>query len=119
MPLLANFVGVLAQFFAGLLSRFMGFSLALKYASWLAWSAVIAAYFTSVVACILAAKSAFVAALGALGPASASNWVGYFGVGLGMVIPDNAPALLACMATVWITTQVVKIQKQGIENFSK
>lgn len=119
MPLLANFIGVLAQFFAGFLSRFMAFGLALKYASWLAWSAVIVGYFVSVTVCMLAAKSAFGAALGALGPASSANWVGYFAVGLGMVIPPNAPALLACMATVWITTQVAKIQKQGIEQFSK
>lgn len=119
MPLLANFVGVLAQFFAGFLARFFSFGLALKYASWLAWSAVIVAYFVSVTVCMLAAKSAFSAALGALGAPSIGNWVGYFSVGLGMVIPTNAPALLACMATVWITTQVAKIQKQGIEHFSK
>jgi len=119
MPLLANFVGVLAQFFAGLLSRFFSFGLALKYASWLAWSAVIVAYFVAVTACMIAAKGAFAAALSGLGAPSLTNWVGYFGIGLGMVIPPNAPALLACMATVWITTQVAKIQKQGIEQFSK
>lgn len=119
MPLLANFIGVLAQFFAGFLARFMSFGLALKYASWLAWSAVIVGYVVAVTVCMVAVKGAFGAALGGLGAPSSSNWVGYFAVGLGMVIPSNAPALLACMASVWITTQVAKIQKQGIEHFSK
>lgn len=119
MPLLANFVGTLAGFFASFFARFMSFNLALKYASWVAWSSVIVGYFVSALVCLGLVKGLFVSGLGALGAPSASNWVGYFGVGLGMLIPDNAPALLGCMATVWITTQVAKIQKQGIEQFSK
>lgn len=119
MPLIANFIGVIAQFFAGFFARFMSFGLALKYASWVAWSAVIVGYFTATLVCLAMVKGAFGSMLSGLGSASAENWVGYFGVGLGMVIPPSAPALLACMASVWIATQVAKIQKQGIEHFSK
>jgi hypothetical protein len=119
MPLLANFIGTIASFFAGLLGRVMSFNLALKYAAWLAWGAVLLAFVTSVMVCLSAFSAGFGAALGALGTPSPSNWTGYFSVGLGMLIPQSAPAIMACLASVWIACQFVKIQKTGIEQFSK
>ncbi len=119
MPLLASFIGGLASFFAGLLAQFMSFRLAIKYASFLAWATVIVGYATAVSVCLATLRGLLLGALGAFGAPSADNWMGFFSMGIGMVVPSAAPAIIACVASVWIATQVFKIQRQGIENFSK
>lgn len=113
MPLLAKFIGAIATFFLGIFGRYLSFKAALKLASFLSWLAVLTAFITAVSIC-LNSLHGFVSA----GVASGGSWLSFFAMGLGMFIPANAGAVVSCMASVWIGSQVYKIRKVGIQNFS-
>lgn len=117
-------MSVLAKLLSGLWVAFFNFFsgyftviAAARYAQWVLWAGTFVTFVASVLVCLQLVHSSFGAALSALGPPSSSNWVGYFGVGLGMVIPANAPALLACMASVWVTCQAAKFSTKGLAAF--
>ena len=47
------------------------------------------------------------------------GWLRYFWMGLGMFIPSNAGAVMSCLGSVWIGTEVYKIRKTGVQVFGK
>lgn len=119
MPVLAAFIGNIATFFVSIFARFLSYKVALRLGAYAAWLAVMSAFVTSVLVCMGTLSQGVAAAYAALGAPSASNWVGYGAMGIGMVIPSSAPSIIGCVASVWIATQVVIIQRRGIENFGK
>lgn len=113
MPLLAAFIGTLAGGIASLLARFLAFNVALKVAAYASWIVVFAAFLASVIVCC----SSLFNMLSGVG--GGGGWTGKFFMGLGMFIPSNATAVMSCIAAVWIATSIFRIQRIGIENFSK
>lgn len=119
MPVLANLIGLLAGFFWNVFARFLSYKTALKVSAYLAWTTVFIVFVTAVLTCMSMLSSGVSAAFSALGSPSPQNWPGYFAMGLGMVIPPNAPGIFGCLASIWVATQVVRIKRAGIENFAK
>ena len=117
MPLLAAFIGSLASGLATLLATQMAYTTALKIAAYTTWIAVAGVFFASVFVCCSSLFSMMTGAIGVGG--GPSNWIRMFWVGLGMFFPGNASAVIACVASVWIGTSVWRIQRVGIESFSK
>lgn len=115
MPLFATLIGSLASGIAGLLSTIVGFKLALKLAAYTVWIAVTAAFVATTVTCITSLwfmASAYFAGSGGTGSIG-----GAIAMGLGIIIPSNAATVLSCCSSVWIASQVYKLQKQGIIHF--
>ena len=113
MPLLATFIGSLATALAGFFARFLAFKVAIQLAAFLTWLAVITAFAAVVHVCLMSLHTMASAGGGGAG------WVQKLWMGLGMVIPPNAGAVLSCLGSVWIATEVYKIRKAGIHNYSK
>jgi hypothetical protein len=114
MPLLATFIGSLASGLAGFFARWIGYQAALKLASYVAWIATATAFLAATFVCV---SSLYGMVSGAGG--GGTGWIRWFWIGLGMFIPSNAAAVVSCIASVWIATSVWRIQRIGIENFSK
>lgn len=113
MPLLAAFIGSLASGLATLFATQMAYTTALKLAAYVTWITVAGVFIASVFVCCSTLY-------GMLGSVSiGGGWVRYLWMGLGMFIPQNASAVMSCVASVWIASSVWKIQRIGIENFSK
>lgn len=122
MPLLATFIGSISSALVGLFSRFLGFKAALRFASYTTWLLVLGAFLASVYVCLSSLYgyvSAFTTGGGATGGGLTGSMLSMFFMGVGMFIPANAGAVLSCVGSVWIATSVYKIQKDGIENYSK
>lgn len=117
MPILATLIGSIASALVELFSKFMGFKLALKFASYTTWLAVLAAFLISVYVC-LSSLFGMASGLGSGGGTGGVSWVRFFWMGLGMFIPPNAGAVMSCIGSVWISTSLYKIQKDGIQNYS-
>lgn len=117
MPLLATFIGSLSSALVSLFSRFLSFKVALQFASYTAWIAVLSAFLLSVYVCL----SSLFGMVGGLVPGGglAGSMVSMFFMGVGVFIPANAGAVISCVGSVWIATSVYKIQKHGISNYSK
>ena len=119
MPLLATFIGSIASALVTFFARFLSYKVAIQLAAFTTWLAVITAFAVSVHVC-LASLYGFVASPGGGGGGGVGgSWVRYLWMGLGMFIPANAGAVMSCIGSVWIATEVYKIRKTGIQNFSK
>lgn len=114
MPLLAGLIGSMASGLAGFFATWIGYQAALKLAAYVTWITVAGVFLASVYTCI---NSLYGMLSGMSG--GGGGWVKYLWMGLGMFIPQNSTAVLSCVASVWIATSVWRIQKTGIENFSK
>jgi len=114
MPLLAAFIGSLASGLATLFATQMAYTTALKLAAYVTWITVAGVFIASVFVCC----NALYGMLGSFSGVG-SGWARYAWMGLGMFIPQNASAVMSCIASVWIATSVWKMQRIGIENFSK
>lgn len=115
MPLLATFIGWLASGLATFLATQMAYTTAFKVAAYVAWIAVAGVFLASVLICC----SALYNMLSGMSGGGGGGWTRYLWMGLGMFIPQNAGSVMACVASVWIATSVWKVQRIGIENFSK
>ena len=113
MPLLATFIGSIASALASFFARFLSFKVAIQLASFLTWLGVLTAFAATVHLCLESLHSLATPGGGGAG------WVQKLWMGLGMVIPANAGAVLSCVGSVWIGTEVYKIRKVGIHNYSK
>lgn len=118
MPLLATFIGSLSSALVGLFSRFLSFKVALRFASYTTWLTVLAAFLVSVYV-FLSSLYGFVGAFVSGGGGGSGSMLSMFFMGVGIFIPANAGAVMSCIGSVWIATSVYKIQKHGIENYSK
>jgi hypothetical protein len=112
MPLFAKLFGSVASGFVALFAYFLSFKSALKLAAYTTWIVTFTAFLVAVFVCVSSLLNYLTGGISG-GP----SWVGYFGVGLGMFIPANASAVMSCVASVWIATNVYKVQKQGIFGF--
>jgi len=117
MPLFAKLVGAIATGLVAVLGRFMLYSQALKYAAYLTWITVMGTFLGTVYICT---SSLYNSAVGMISSSGVGGgFTSAFFMGLGMFIPANAGSVLACVSSVWIATNIYKVQKQGIFNFSK
>lgn len=115
MPLFATFLLSICNGLATLFARFMGIEAAVKLAAYVAWIALVAALLTSVYVCL---SSLYGMALGLFGGGGAgTGWVSMFFMGLGIFIPSNAGAVMACVASVWLATNIYRVQSFAIKSF--
>ena len=114
MPLFAKLFGSIATALAALFSQFLGFKVALKLAAYTTWIVVFTAFLVSVFVCV---SSLLGMVTSSVGSTTGGSWMVYFWMGLGMFIPSNASAIMACLGSVWIATSIYKVQKDGIMNF--
>lgn len=117
MPLFATLVGSIATGFVAILSRFFIFSTALKFAAYGTWIVVMGVFLGTVYVCTSTLYNSAVAMVSTSGVNG--GMLSAFFMGLGMFIPANAGGVLACVSSVWIATNIYKVQRQGIFNFSK
>jgi hypothetical protein len=118
MPLLASLIGYIATGLTALLGRFFILSTALKYAAYGTWIIVMGTFLGTVYVCTSTLYSAATGMISSAGGVGGGLTSAFF-MGLGMFIPANAGAVLACVSSVWIATSIYKVQKQGIFNFAK
>jgi hypothetical protein len=116
MPLLATLIGSLATGLATLLSSFMAYNLALKAAAYAAYLLVVSVFLASVFVCTSGLYSAMQAMFNAAGGVNA-GLVAALGMGVTMLIPANAGAVIGCVSSVWIACQVYKMQQAGLTSF--
>lgn len=115
MPLLAAFLGSAIGALASFFGKFLTEKVAISLASFLAWMSVLTAFILSVSACL----NALYAVAGSGGGGGGAGWLHYFWMGLGMFIPANAGAVMSCIGSVWIGTEVYKIRKTGVQVFGR
>lgn len=114
MPLFATLFGSVASGLASLFGTFLSYKVALKLAAYTTWITVFTAFLVSVFVCV---SNLLGMVTSSVGSTSGGAWMAYFWMGLGMFIPSNASAIMACLASVWISTSIYKVQKEGIMNF--
>lgn len=114
MPLFAKLFTSIAAALVALLSQFLALKTALKLAAYTTWIAVFTAFLVSVFVCVSSILGMVTSSVGATGGAP---WLSYFWMGLGMFIPSNASAIVACLGSIWISTSIYQVQKQGIFGF--
>lgn len=114
MPLFAKLVGSIATALVALFSQFLAFKTALKLAAYTAWIAIFTALLVSVFVCV----SSIFAYVTATGGTGGTSWMTYFWMGVGMFIPANASAILACVASIWISTNIYLVQRRGLFGFA-
>lgn len=117
MPVLAGFLGSVIGSLAAFFGKYLTEKIALGLAAFLAWLAVLGVFVASVLLCLNSLYS--VAGTGGPGGTGGVGWVRYFWMGLGMFIPSNAGAVMTCLGSVWVGTEVYKVRRTGIEVFGK
>lgn len=114
MPLLAGFLGSVIGSLGGFFAKYLTEKVAISLASFLAWMGVLTAFIASVHVCLTSLYS-----MVGSGGGGGVGWLRYFWMGLGMFIPSNAGAVMSCLGSVWIGTEVYKIRKTGVQVFGK
>lgn len=114
MPLFATLMASCFSALVGFLARFLSLQLAQKIAAYTLYIATTVAFLASVYVCL---SSLMGWVTGFTLPSGGLGWVARFLMGLGMFIPANAGAVLACVSSVWIGTSIYKVQKQGLHNY--
>jgi hypothetical protein len=114
MPLFATLMASSLSAMVGFFARFMSLQLAQKIAAYTLYIATTLAFLASVYICL---SSLLGYVTGFAVPGGSLGWVARFLMGLGMFIPANAGAVLACVSSVWIGTSIYKVQKQGLHNY--
>lgn len=117
MPLFAGLLLSLCNGLAAVFIRFMSIEAAVKLAAYTAWLAIVTALLTTVYICLSSLYGYLGTLVGGGGTASVSNWVTYFFMGAGMFIPANAGAVLSCVASVWLATNIYRVQSFAIKSF--
>lgn len=112
MPLFAKLFGSIATALISFFSIFFEYRVALKLAAYTAWITVFGTLLVSVFVCVSSILG-MVTGAAQSGPA----WLSFLWMGVGMFIPSNASAIMSCLASIWIATNIYKVQKQGIFGF--
>lgn len=115
MPVLAIFLSSLTTAVISFLVKFFTERVAIALASFVIWLGVLTAFAASVHFCLASLQSFVTTSTGGGG----SSWIKYFWMGLGMFIPANASAVMSCVGSVWLGTEVYKIRKAGLQIFGK
>ena len=114
MPLFATLFGSVVTALVQLFGTFLSYRVALKLAAYTTWIAVFTALLVSVFVCV-SSLLAMVSGAGVSG--GDGNWAARFMMGVGIFIPSNASSVIACVSSVWISTSIYSVQKQGIFGF--
>lgn len=114
MPIFAAFLLSICNALATLFSRFMGIEAAVKLAAYVAWIALVAALLTTVSVCL---SSLYSMAAALFTGGGGSGWWQMFFMGLGIFIPSNAGAVMSCVASVWLATNIYRVQSFAIKTF--
>jgi len=114
MPLFAALLLGLCNALASVFIRFMSVEAAVKLAAYVAWIALVAALLTSVFICL---NSLYGMAAALFSGSGGSAWWSMFFMGLGMFIPANAGAVVSCVASVWLSTNIYRVQSFAIKSF--
>lgn len=117
MPLLANLLLTLMNALAAFFARFFALKYAVKFAAYTTWIGLMAAFAISVHLC-LSSLYTLAGGLFSGGGGGSGDWVRWFFIGMGMFIPANAGAVMACLASVWIGTSVYRIQSVAIHTYA-
>jgi len=117
MPIFATFIGGISSALVALFSQFTSFKVALKLAAYTTWMAVLLAYVISVRICLDSLFSLVGALISGAGSTGGIAWVSMFFMGVGMFIPSNAGAVMACIGSVWIATGIYRVQRDGIHTY--
>lgn len=116
MPIFAAMLLELCNAFAYFFARFMGVNAAIKLAAYSAWLFIVTSLLATVYVCITSIYTMVQNLLAGAG-GGGDSWVGAFVMGLGVFIPSNAGAVLACVASVWIATNIYRVQSFAIGKF--
>lgn len=111
MPIFSQLFATIALSFANLFARWFAFGAAMRAAMYTTWMVTFSAFMTAVYVCI---NSLYSMVMGFSGSGGGASWASMFFVGLGMFVPSNAGAVIACVSSVWIATAIYKIKKQGL-----
>jgi hypothetical protein len=115
MPLFAGLLLSLCNALASVFIRFMSIEAAVKLAAYVSWIGLLAALLSSVYVC-LSSLYGFASALFS-GVGGSSGFLKMFFMGLGLFIPANAGAVMSCVASVWLATNIFRVQSFAIRNF--
>lgn len=110
MPIFAQLFASIAMGFANFFVRWFTSNISMKLALYTTWMITFSAFLAAVYICI----NALYSTVAMFTVTSGLSWVRFFFVGLGMFIPANAGAVIACVSSVWIATAGYKIKKQGL-----
>lgn len=116
MPIFATLLLSLCNALASVFIRFMSVEAAVKLAAYLAWIAIVAALLAAVYGC-MSGLYAMVSALFSGGGGTSTGFLRMFFMGVGMFIPSNAGAVMSCIASVWLATNIYRIQSFAIKTF--
>jgi len=117
MPIFATLLLSLCNALASVFIRFMSIEAAVKLAAYVAWIAIVAALLTTVLVCLNTLYAGLGAIISGGSSVNIANWVSYFFMGVGMFIPANAGAVLSCVASVWLATNIYRVQSFAIKSF--
>jgi hypothetical protein len=115
MPLFAGLVLSLCNGFFAVFGQFLAMRTAVKLAAFSALVTIATAFLLTVAVCLSSLYSMSSALVNGAG--AAGGWIAAFFMGVGMFIPSNAGAVMACIGSVWIATSVYKFQRDAVLNF--
>lgn len=113
MPLFAGLLLSLCNAYAAFFARFMGVNAAIKLAAYMAWIFLLTTLLTTLYICL----SSLYAMTAGVGGGGGGGWISMFWMGLGVFIPANAGGVLACVASVWLATNIYRVQSFAIGKF--
>lgn len=103
--------------FVAIFGQFLAMRTAVKLAAFSALVTICTAFLVTVYVCLSSLYSMSSALIAGAGVGA--SWVSAFFMGVGMFIPANAGAVMACIGSVWIATNVYKFQRDAVLNFGK
>lgn len=115
MPLLAGLLTSLSSAFAALFVQFLSLRVAAKLAAYSAWMVLMSAFLVSVFVCVSSLLAMVTTGPG--GGGAGAGWVSYLMMGVGIFIPANASAVMACVGSVWIATYVFQTQAKALATY--
>ena len=100
-------------------ARFMGVQAAIKFSAYTTMLTIFLAFLGTVYVCINSLYTMAASAVGTTtGSGSGFAWVSMFWMGLGIFIPANAGAVMACIASVWIGCGIYQFQRDSVRIFA-
>lgn len=115
MPLFATLVMGLANGFYLVFGSFLAMKTAVKLAAFAALITIVSAFLVTVFICISALHTMIAGLLS--GGGAGAEWISRFFMAVGMFIPANAGAVIACIGSVWIATSIYKFQRDAVLSF--
>lgn len=116
MPIFAGLVMALCNGFVSIFGTFLAMKTAVKLAAFAALITLVTAFLVTVYICLSSLHSMIA---GMLTGGGGSGWVSAFFMGVGMFIPANAGAVIACIGSVWIATSIYKFQRDAVLSFGQ